>query len=91
MVAVRSIPSEEAIIQILTSPLQACETKGSKILLSWIKKWICNQKESVNITLVNLNGPPLIDAFFHDSGIFGSPTNFPSNSKYLWCECLLLD
>ena len=32
------MPSEEAIMQILTSPLQAVETKGSNILLSWIKK-----------------------------------------------------
>jgi len=50
------MPSELAIMQILTGPLHDCEINGSKILLSCTKKCMCSQNESVSMTLVNFLG-----------------------------------
>lgn len=73
-------------MQILIDPLQAWETKGSNTLLSCTKKWIWNQKVLVRMTLVNFRGKLLLE----DSGMTGSLTNLPSNSRYLVCVCLRL-
>ena len=44
------------------SPLFASNRNGSRSLLSWTKKWMCNQKESVKIIFVNLVIPLLLRA-----------------------------
>ena len=87
---VRSTEEEAAMMQMLTGPRQACDTNGSKILLSCTKKCRCSQNESVSSTFVNLDGLPRASKDVGCLGVIVAPTNRDRYSRYLTCECLRL-
>lgn len=82
MIYVRSAFSAAATIHRVILPLFASKEKGSSILLSWTKKWICSQKDSVRIIFVNLAKPFEFSTVLFDYLIAdGLEISLPKTSK----------